>query len=184
MDQFYTRAGDNGYTGVLGGGRIPKNHPRIEAIGAIDEAMAALGMARATSQSVETGQILLAVQRDLYRFMAEVSATPENAAKFRKIDANRVIWLEEQISRVSESLQFPKEFILPGDTYSAAAVALGRTTIRRAERRVAGLILDGELENHELLRYLNRLSSLLFALEIQEIKAAGKDSVTLAKDGD
>lgn len=182
MNQFYTRTGDKGYTGMLGEGRIPKNHPRLEAIGAIDEAMAALGLARATCQGLETNSILVQVQRDLYLLMAEISATPENAPKFRKIDSHRVDWLEERIRQVGASVQIPKEFILPGDALSAAAAAMGRTLIRRAERRVAGLILDEEIENQELLRYLNRLSSLCFVLEIVEIKAAGKDSATLAKE--
>lgn len=182
MNQFYTRTGDKGYTGMLGEGRIAKNHPRLEAIGAIDEAMAALGLARATCQGLETNSTLVQVQRDLYWLMAELSATPENAPKFRKIDSQRVDWLEERIRRVGESVQIPKQFILPGDSLAAAAAAMGRTLVRRAERRVAGLIIDEEIENHEILRYLNRLSSLCFVLELAEIKASGKDSATLAKE--
>lgn len=167
---------------MLGEDRIPKNHPRLEAIGAIDEAMAVLGLVRATCRGSETNAILLQVQRDLYLLMAELSATPENAPKFRKIDSQRVDWVEEQIRHVGESVKIPKEFILPGDSLSAAATAMGRTTVRRAERRVAGLILNEEVENHELLRYLNRLSSLCFVLEMAEIKAAGRDAATLAKE--
>jgi cob(I)alamin adenosyltransferase len=181
MSQFYTRTGDNGFTGVLGEGRIPKNHPRLEAIGTVDEASAGLGLARATCQASETGEILLSVQRDLYLLMAELSATPETVNKFRNIGVERIGWLEEQIEKVGESVRAPKEFILPGDSLSAAALALARTIVRRAERRIAGLILDGEIENEALLRYLNRLSSLCFALELLEIKAAGAQSATLAK---
>lgn len=181
MKQFYTRTGDNGFTGMLGEGRIPKSDPRLEAIGTVDEASAGLGLARATCQASETRDILVKVQRDLYLLMAELSATPETADQFRQIGVERVEWLEEQIQTVGQSVQPPREFILPGDTVSAAALALARTIVRRAERRIAGLTLDGEIENDALLRYLNRLSSLCFALELLEIKAAGAQSATLAK---
>ena len=90
MARFYTQTGDDGYTSQLGEGRIPKYHPRTEAVGAVDEATAALGVARAAGQTEETRSLLLAVQRDLYNLMAEVAATPENAPRFRLIDAPRV----------------------------------------------------------------------------------------------
>jgi cob(I)alamin adenosyltransferase len=182
MDQFYTRTGDEGYTGVLGKGRVPKNHPRLEAIGAVDEAMAALGLARATCQTAESGPILLAVQRDLYYLMAEASASIENAGRFRNITAERVVWLEEQIELIGKKIDIPGEFILPGDTFPGSILALARTNVRRAERRVTGLFLEGEIENRELIRYLNRLSSLCFVLELLEVKAEGKGSITLAKE--
>ena len=184
MDQFYTRTGDNGYTGVLGKGRVPKNHPRLEAIGAIDEAMSALGLARSTCQAVESGPVLLAVQRDLYYLMAEASASTENAETFRKITAERVDWLEKQIELASKKVDIPNQFILPGDTFSGSILALARTSVRRAERRIAGLFLEGEIENRELLRYLNRLSSLCFVLEILEVKTEGQESITMAKGAD
>jgi cob(I)alamin adenosyltransferase len=183
MSQFYTRRGDHGYTGWLGEGRVPKNHPRLEAVGAIDEAVAALGMARAACQSPDSGEILLKIQRDLYHLMAEVSATPENASKFREIDPARVTWLEEQIQRISQVVEVPNEFILPGDSFSAAVVAMARTIVRRAERKVVALNLEEELENPDLLRYINRLSSLCFSLELLEIDISGNKTVTLAKGG-
>ena len=86
MDKFYTQKGDDGYTGRLGKGRIPKNHQLIEAIGTIDEASAVLGLARAQTQTRETSELLLHVQRDLYHLMAELSATEENVEKFQVID--------------------------------------------------------------------------------------------------
>lgn len=181
MDQFYTRTGDNGYTGVLGKGRVPKNQPRLEAVGAVDEAMAILGLARSSCQAIESRPILLAVQHDLYNLMAETSASPENADRFRKVTAERVNWLEQQIEMVTQQVDIPNEFVLPGDTFAGSVFALARTIVRRAERRIAGLFLEGELKNQELLRYLNRLSSLCFALEFLELRASGKSSVTLAK---
>lgn len=180
MTSFYTRTGDEGYTGLLGEGRIPKYDARIEALGAVDESTAAFGLARSACQSPQIAPLLLAVQRDLYGLMAEVAATPENAAKFRSINADRVNWLEAQTDALSSAVTLPREFILPGDTPGGAALALARTVVRRAERRVAKLLLEKTLENGELLRYLNRLSSLAFALELLENQHAGRDT-TLAK---
>jgi cob(I)alamin adenosyltransferase len=181
MASFYTRAGDDGYTGVLGEGRIPKYHPVTEAIGAIDEASAALGMARVACQVEGTGDLLRSIQRDLYHLMAEAAATPENAARFRKIDSERLTWLEAATDRLSGQVDLPRDFILPGDSAAGAALALARTIVRRAERRMARLYVEGGLENPYLLRYLNRLSSLCFVLELSENRAGGQDTPTLAK---
>ena len=178
---FYTRSGDDGSTGLLGEGRIFKDDPRMEAVGALDEANAALGMARAASQSPQGREILLTAQRDLYGLMAETAATPENAARFRSIDAGRVAWLEAQIAAIEQRVPPVTEFIVPGDTPAGAALDLARTIVRRAERRLAGLQRAGEIENPELLRYLNRLSSLCFVLELLENQAAGGQ--TLAREG-
>jgi cob(I)alamin adenosyltransferase len=181
MNQFYTRKGDDGFTGLLGEGRAAKFDPRIEAIGSVDEATAALGLARAISQAAQTGPLLLMVQRDLYGLMAEVAATPENAARFRSIDATRVAWLEAQVDEISQQVEIPREFIVPGDCPAGAAMAVARTAVRRAERRVVQLFHEGGLENAELLHYLNRLSSLCFVLELLENRASGQSKPTLAK---
>jgi len=180
MSKFYTRTGDDGTTGLLGDERVPKYHPRIEAIGSIDEASAAIGAARAMCQREGVNLLLQAVQRDLYGIMAEIAASKENAPRFRSIDTARVTWLEEETDRISSQIQFPNGFILPGDTPASGLLALARTIVRRAERRVAKLIDDGELENTELQRYLNRLSSLCFALELGENQAGGIDAPSLA----
>jgi cob(I)alamin adenosyltransferase len=182
MPTFYTKTGDDGYTGLLGEGRVPKEDPRIEAVGTLDEATAALGLARASCQDPRSAPILLQVQRDLYGLMAEVASAPENAPRFRSIDAEKITWLEQQTDIISRQVELPKEFILPGDSPASAALALARTVVRRAERRVAQLLHTGELENPDLLRYLNRLSSLCFALELVENQAAGKAKPTLAKE--
>ncbi len=184
MSNFYTRSGDDGYTGFLGEGRPPKYHPRIEAVGALDEATAAMGLARASSQAALSRNVLLSAQRDLYGLMAEVAATPENAAAFRTITSARVTWLETQTDEISGQVAMPKDFIVPGDSAAGAALALARTIIRRAERRVAYLIHHSELENLELLHYLNRLSSLCFVLELLENQTSGKTTPTLAKQTD
>ena len=176
MSNFYTRKGDDGTTGLLGEGRLPKYHPRMETIGSLDEATAALGLARSLVQDAALQPLLLQTQRDLYGLMAEVAATPENAAQFRSIDAARVEWLETETDALSAKVEMPKEFILPGETQSSGALALARTVVRRAERRIAEMLDAGELENQELLRYLNRLSSLCFVLELAENQFAQKET--------
>ena len=182
MTRFYTRSGDDGTTGLLGEGRVPKYHPRVEAIGSIDEASAAIGAARAICRSQGTNALLQTVQRDLYNLMGEVAATKEHANRFRSIDSGRVEWLEVQTDQISAQFDFPKGFILPGDTPASGLLALARTIVRRAERRIAQLLHEGELENPELERYLNRLSSLCFALELLENQAAGHDKPSMAED--
>lgn len=178
---FYTRTGDDGTTGLLGEGRVTKTHARIEALGALDESTATLGWARAQARDPRCERILLEAQRDLYKLMAEVAATPETADQFHFIDASRVDWLESQIDTLSVTVTMPREFIIPGDTLSGAALSLARAVIRRAERRVVELIEAKEIANTDLQRYLNRLSSLCFVLEIVENAAAGKGT-TLAKE--
>lgn len=181
MSDFYTRRGDDGFTGLLGEGRVPKYDPRPEATGTVDEASAALGLARALCQHPHSAELILTIQRDLYRLMAELSATPENAQRFRYINPERISWLEETTDQVGKLVEMPHEFIVPGDSVSGAALAIARTVVRRAERKVAQLIHTGLLENHYCLRYLNRLSSLCFVLELFENQAAGKNLPTLAR---
>jgi cob(I)alamin adenosyltransferase len=181
MSPIYTRAGDDGTTGVLGENRLPKYHPRMEALGALDEASAAVGLARAQSKIPETGNLLKDIQRDLYAIMTEVAATPENARQFQIMVPRRVQWLEAQVDAIVALAPIPTDFILPGDTLSGAALDLARTVVRRAERHVAKLLDTGEIENRVLLLYLNRLSSLCFALEVYENAQAGK-TTSLAKE--
>ncbi len=178
---FYTATGDDGTTGLLGEGRVPKDDPRMEAVGALDEATAALGLARAHARAPRTRTLLLEVQRHLYHLMAEVAATPENQARFRGITSEQVAWLEAQIAALEEDVPPPKAFIVPGDSPGGAFLDLARTVVRRAERRVAALLRNGTLENSALLAYLNRLSSLCFVLELLENQTAGV-ATTRAKE--
>ncbi len=176
---FFTRTGDDGKTGWLGKGRVAKDDARIEAIGTLDEASAALGLARVAARDPRSAALVLETQRDLYRLMAEVAAPPENAPEFQ-FDASRVAWLEQQIEALSRSVEMPGEFIVPGDSPAEAAFAMARTVVRRAERRVVGLFDKKQIKNPALQEYLNRLSSLLFVLELIENRAAGRES-TAAK---
>jgi cob(I)alamin adenosyltransferase len=181
MAKFYTKTGDDGYTSLLGQGRAPKYDQRIETVGEIDEANAAIALARTLSKSADTSRILLGVQKDLYHLMSEVAATPENAPKFQSITAEQVVWLESQIEAISSQVTIPNEFIIPGDSSAGAALDLARTIVRRAERHLARLLHSKKLANPEVLHYMNRLSSLCFVLELLEKQVSGSDHLTLAK---
>ena len=170
---FYTRRGDDGTTGLLGKGRVPKFHLRIEALGTLDESTATLGLARASVHDPRSAPLMLNVQRDLYRLMAEVAAAPEHADQFR-FDEGRVQWIEEQTDLLSKTVEMPNEFIIPGDSIGGASLSLARAVVRRAERRVAELLDAKEITNSSLQQYLNRLSSLLFVLQLIENQTAGK----------
>lgn len=181
MSPFFSRTGDEGYTGLLGEGRVPKYDLRIETLGTLDELNAVLGLARSVAHSEQTASLLLKIQRDLYLLMAEAAATTEAMANFHSIGSEQVSWLEDWAGTLSEGIQIPKEFILPGDSFAQAALDLARTVTRRAERRMAELLHQGAVSNLELLRYLNRLSSLIFVLELYENQLGGHPSPTLAK---
>ncbi|MEW6092840.1 MAG: cob(I)yrinic acid a,c-diamide adenosyltransferase [Chloroflexota bacterium] len=188
MSPSRTHTGDDGSTGLLGEGRLPKYHPRIETLGALDEASAALGLARALTKSPQTNAILKEVQRDLYALMAEAAATDENVERFRTLrqaqgtalNRTRLEWLESQVQALEAQVPAPSEFILPGDSLPGAAFSLARTVVRRAERRVAELARRGEVTNDVMLPYLNRLSTLCFLLELDENQSAGQ-ATSLAK---
>ncbi len=161
---WYTGTGDDGTTALLGNRRVPKYHPQPDAYGTVDEASAALGLARALATEPGIKDVILTVQRDLYLMMSELAATPEAAPQFRAIDAGRVQWLEGITDSLGSDTIVPREFVVPGDTPAGAALDLARTVVRRAERLVARLCDDGLCANSEILRYLNRLSSLCFVL--------------------
>jgi cob(I)alamin adenosyltransferase len=180
--KYYSGTGDEGYTDLLGDERVPKYAPRPEAYGTIDELSSALGLARATVQAPRSPEILLHVQRHLYHVMTELAATPQAAARFPPTTADDVARLERLADELGAQIQLPKEFILPGDTLPGAALDLARAIARRAERIVTRLVHEEQFHNTQVLRYLNRLSSLLFVLARYEDAAAGVSHVTLAKD--
>lgn len=178
---FFSGKGDDGKTGWLGKGRLAKYDLRIEALGAIDECTAALGLARSFMGASPEGDLVLTAQRNLYLLMAEVAAAPENASKFQKIGPQSIQRLEEQILRLETDMTSPKEFIVSGDSQAGAALALSRTIVRRAERRVVELFDRDMISNPNLGAYLNRLSSLCFVLELFVTQQSGKSKIKLAK---
>jgi cob(I)alamin adenosyltransferase len=181
--QFYTRRGDDGTTGLLGPERVPKYDLRPEAYGTVDEAQAAMGLARANGCTPRTAQILVAVQRDLYVLMAELAAAGVADSPFAgRITASHVEALEAWIAEMEAHVEMPREFVVPGDSRSGAALHLARTVVRRAERATVRLADTGLFDNDFLLHYLNRLSSLLFVLACHEDLAATHHAPTIAPE--
>jgi cob(I)alamin adenosyltransferase len=178
---WYTARGDDGSTGLLGEGRVPKHHPQPEAFGAVDEASSMIGFARALSEDTEVNDVLVQVQRHCYGLMAELAATKAAQAQFRQIGSDQVQWLSNQTDHFGSRVSMPREFIIPGETPAEGALDMARTVVRRAERRVSRLIDDTLIENKFLVAYLNRLSSLLFVLSRYISSDNGSHAVKLAK---
>ncbi len=181
QNRLYTRTGDEGYTRLLGKKQVPKHDLRPEAYGTVDEASSFLGLARAEPGiNIRTKETIQQTQRDLWILMGELAATPEVKLP-QRLEADRITWLEGEIDWLGAETPPLTEFVLPGDTKLGALLDVARTVVRRAERCVTRLSHEDHLENPEILRYLNRLSSLLFALARYEEHLAGKE-ITLAKD--
>jgi cob(I)alamin adenosyltransferase len=164
MMKFSTR-GDGGETSLLGGQRVPKYDPRPETYGVLDEASSALGVARATTKNQKIKDIILSVQKDLLIMGAELSSVPEDIPKLtRRIGEGDIKRLEEIIDELQKDITLKNEFIYPGETPVSSQIDVGRTIIRRAERKAANLKNEGLLRSAEINRYLNRLADMLFVL--------------------
>jgi cob(I)alamin adenosyltransferase len=179
--RLFTGKGDAGETDLLGG-RVGKDDPRIAAIGALDEASSAIGFARASAGTERARALLLDTQRDLYKIMAELAYTSEQWPARVEVGPDRVEWLERETDALTAEVPPPRAFIIPGDTVPGAALDVARAIARRAERETVAIAGGGYVANPEVLRYLNRLSSLLFALARYEDHAAGA-TPSLAKTG-
>ena len=165
MAKVTTGTGDAGYTGLLGSERVAKYDPRPDTFGTVDEATSALGLARATTQDPKVKEIIYRVQNELYLLMGELATTTENYEKMGlRMTADHVQWLEQVEESLKQEVEIPNKFIIPGDTLDGAALDLARTIIRRAERMAVKLLHDGIIQNGEVIRYLNRLSDLVFIL--------------------
>jgi cob(I)alamin adenosyltransferase len=169
---FYTRKGDEGYTDLLGG-RVPKYDGRPETYGTIDEATSNIGLARALAKSERTKAVLVDIQRDLYTMMAELAFTSAMRQGKFHITAEHVARIEAETDALEIDVPLPPHFVLPGDSVAGAALDVARAVIRRAERLAVKLAHEGEVENDQILAYLNRLSSLLFILARFEDREAG-----------
>jgi cob(I)alamin adenosyltransferase len=165
--KIYTRRGDDGTTGLFYGGRIPKDGPGPEAYGTVDEAVAALGMARAAADRDLAAEILR-IQRQLFVVAAELATAPESRSKLEdevsRVTPAMVERLEADIDRVVAEVGSPTEFVVPGGSSVAAAIDLARTIVRRAERRTVTLIGAESNEGGNVVPYLNRLADYLFVL--------------------
>lgn len=165
VTRLWTGKGDDGTTGLLHGGRAPKSSPRLEALGAADEAQAAIGVARAeVADGSELDVILTALARDLWVLMAEVATSNENRSKLTDgqtlVTADMVMAVEQVIIDVSSRFDLPHEFVVPGQDRTSALLDLARTVVRRAERAAQAVLPEGS----HAIPYLNRLSSLLWTL--------------------
>ena len=158
LSKIYTRTGDDGTTGLGNGKRVRKDDFRVEAYGTVDELNSALGIVRAYSLSADPSELLAEIQQKLFDLGGEL-CIPETVA----LTANDVAQLELALDRINAALPPLKDFILPGGNPAAAACHLARTICRRAERRVISLAKQANVNSHSV-RYLNRLSDLLFVL--------------------
>jgi len=166
MSKFYTSRGDQGKTDQIGKGRLSKSHIRIQTVGALDEASAALGFARAQISDPTIDQLIKTIQLDLYRIMSIVVQEKPDPTNIPDLEPDRVAWLEENLAHYGSQTQSPKGFILPGENIPSGAIGLARTIIRRAERELVSLNQEGLLYSETALSYLNRLSSICFVLEL------------------
>lgn len=162
-----TKTGDSGTTGLMYGRRVPKNHPRVEAYGAVDELNATLGVARAGATEKFISENLLAIQKSLVTVMGELAVAAEDLPRYTKdgfslVTADLTAPLEKLVKEIEAQNVSFKGWATPGTTPTAAALDLARTTCRRAERRVCDLQASGELKNAEIIIFLNRLSDLLW----------------------
>ncbi len=165
MAKVTTGTGDDGYTGLLGAQRVPKYDPRPDTFGTVDEATSALGLARALTSDPKVKAIIYQVQQELYLLMGELATLPENYEKMGlRMTVEHVQRLEQVEEELKQAVEIPNKFIIPGDTVDGAALDLARTIIRRAERMAVKLRHDEVIQNDEVVRYLNRLSDLVFIL--------------------
>ena len=161
LTRIYTRLGDGGQTHLGDMTRVPKTHARIEAYGDIDELNAQLGLALTVNELPERyAEWLRRIQNDLFDLGADLSVPEDGDRPRQRVRPDQVEWLEAACDEVNATLQPLKSFVLPGGTRAAAHLHVCRTVCRRAERRAVGV----EDANPEVVRYLNRLSDLLFIL--------------------
>jgi cob(I)alamin adenosyltransferase len=178
--KIYTRRGDSGETDLFGGARVRKEHQRVDAYGQVDELNALIGAAIAASQQqdlVDVGRRIQNALFDLGSFLATPEAAHREKASVPEVGAADVEALESEIDRLEAELEPLKSFILPGGTQAAAAFHLARTVCRRAERVSVALNVQEPLGGFAL-RYLNRLSDLLFVMARVENCRAGVPDVT------
>lgn len=173
--RIYTRRGDSGTTGLLfGGDRVSKADPRTDAYGTLDEAVSALGLARASIGSatdrteVRLAELIIRLQRELFVAGAELATHTDRRDRLTdgvsRVTEAMVTALEAEIDELETLVEQPKEFVLPGETMAGAFIDLARTVVRRAERRTVAIAESGGLPGSQVVPYLNRLADLLFVM--------------------
>ncbi|HKZ15743.1 MAG TPA: cob(I)yrinic acid a,c-diamide adenosyltransferase [Solirubrobacterales bacterium] len=172
MVKIYTKKGDDGTTSLWYGGRVPKDSPRTEAYGALDEACSALGVARALCTagdgSDELAADILRLQDDLFVAGAELATAPEAAGRLEdgisRVTEEMVTEAEGLIDRYMAEVELPPKFVIPGGNQLSAQLDVARTVIRRAERRISTLAEAGELASPTVVQFVNRASDLAYAM--------------------
>jgi len=164
-----TKTGDSGTTGLMFNRRVSKSHPRVEVCGGVDELNAALGLARASAEQSFIRDHLLSIQKDLVVMMGELGTLVEDLPRFIKagfsiITPEHTSKLDQLVNQIESENVSPKDWAMPGATMNSAALDFARTVCRRAERRVCALHESKEVQNPEILVYLNRLSDTLWLL--------------------
>jgi cob(I)alamin adenosyltransferase len=180
--KIYTKYGDAGQTSLLYGGRVSKSSPYTEAYGITDEAVSAMGLARALSQEGKVKDILQQLQQELFTVGAELATDPQHYELFKRhfkpLAPETIARLEGLIDELEQLMEMPNVFILPGGSPASAALDMARSIIRTGERRTVALKEDGKLSNPDILRYLNRLGDLLFVLARYEDRGLPLEKVT------
>lgn len=182
--KIYTKTGDRGETGLFGGDRVPKHHERVETYGEVDELNSVLGLARTESTGDDVDALLARIQSELFDLGAELATAPDKIDRLLAppIADAEITALEHAIDRADEELAPLSSFVLPGGTRAAALLHVGRCVCRRAERRAVALS-SRESVRPEVVRYLNRLSDLLFTLarlanhraNVEDVPWVGRD---------
>lgn len=176
MTKIFTKTGDDGTTGLLFGGRVSKADALVEAYGDVDEAVAALGVARAAGADAELAELLLALQRDLFVVAADLAANPRRRERLdpetSRVDPARVDAVEQTIDRLVGERPLRPVFVVPGANALSAALDLARTVVRRAERQTVRAAGEGHEISPHVVAYLNRLGDLVYVLAR---RAAGAD---------
>lgn len=177
LNRIYTRTGDNGTTGLVDGSRLPKHAPRMEAVGCVDEANAALGLAR-RELSGEFAADIHRIQNDMFDLGADLATPGDDFAPsgmVLRIVPSQTAWLESRIDALNADLAPLTSFILPGGSEAAARLHLARTAARKAERAMTALA-QSDAVNPAALAYINRLSDYLFVLS-RAVNNGGRDDI-------
>lgn len=178
----FTGKGDDGTTCLMGPGRYSKSGLRFEVLGTLDECSANIGLAKSMILDAKIKQTLTHIQRDLYHIMAEVSKPPNQNGVPGSFSPERIQWLESEIEVFGAQIPSPGGFIIPGDTREDAVLDVARTIVRRAERNMVELLEQDGNQNPILGQYLNRLSSLIFTLELAAHQNLSVSAQTMAKE--
>jgi len=177
-----TKRGDGGQTGLPGGVRVSKAHPRVECYGTIDELISQMGLARVLAGDAEVNELTRNIQRELFKVGSAIGTTAESRKPAPEITTGMVAALDREVERIEAMPGILNDWSVPGELAGSAAFDVARTVCRRAERLAVGLHEAGELPNLQILAYLNRLSDVLWLVGRMLELRAGADAALRSKD--